>query len=125
LKAMQDKDENEKNWIHILHVNKFVDNLLRNKMYKEMEKFSTVEMAFKNIKIATGVSDAQELVFKFLNKESVYGELLSKIADNEKRITELKQEKESLLKHRKLLKEEKQQYMFVKKEEVNLHDELK
>lgn len=94
-------------------------------MYKEMEKFSTVEMAFKNIKIATGVSDAQELVFKFLNKESVYGELLSKIADNEKRITELKQEKESLLKHRKLLKEEKQQYMFVKKEEVNLHDELK
>lgn len=59
LKAMQDKDENEKNWISILQVNKLVDNLLRNKMYKEMEKFSMVEMAFKNIKIATGVSDAQ------------------------------------------------------------------
>lgn len=55
-------------------------------------------MAFKNIKIATGVSDAQELIFKFLNKEQVYGELLSKIADNEKRIGELKQEKENLLK---------------------------
>jgi len=33
-----------------------------------------------------------------LNKEQVYGELLSKIAENEKRITELKQEKEGLLK---------------------------
>lgn len=50
---------------------------------------------------------------------------MSKIAENEKRITELKQEKESLLKQRKLLKEEKQQYMFVKRDEVNIHDELK
>ena len=33
---MQDKDENEKNWLNILHINKFVDNLLRSKMYKEM-----------------------------------------------------------------------------------------
>ena len=66
----------------ILHAHKLVDNLLRGKMYNEMEKFSTVEMAFKNIKIATGVSDAQQLIFKFLNKEQVYGELLSKIADN-------------------------------------------
>ena len=34
LKAMQDKDENEKNWLNILHVNKLVDCMLRNKMYK-------------------------------------------------------------------------------------------
>lgn len=33
---MQDKDENEKNWLNILHVNKLVDSMLRNKMYKEM-----------------------------------------------------------------------------------------
>lgn len=33
---MQDKDENEKNWLNILHVNKLVDCMLRNKMYKEM-----------------------------------------------------------------------------------------
>jgi hypothetical protein len=70
-----------------------------------MEKFVLVETAFKNIKIATGVSDAQELIFKFLNKEQVYGELLSKIADNEKRMTGLKHEKETLLKDRKVLKE--------------------
>lgn len=35
-----------------------------------MEKFSVVEFAFKNIKTATGVSDAKTLIHKFLNKES-------------------------------------------------------
>ncbi len=34
LKAMQDKDENEKNWSCILQSNRFVDSLLRNKMEK-------------------------------------------------------------------------------------------
>ncbi len=37
----------------------------------------------------------------------------------------MKQEKETLLKDRKSLKEDRQQYFFVKKEQVNLHDELK
>ena len=32
IKAMQDKNENEINWIHILEVHKFVHNFLRNKM---------------------------------------------------------------------------------------------
>lgn len=29
-----------------------------------------------------GVNDAKNLVYKYLNKEAVYGELLGKIADN-------------------------------------------
>jgi hypothetical protein len=33
-----------------------------------MSKFYVVETAYKNIKIATGVSDTQTLVNKFLNK---------------------------------------------------------
>lgn len=33
-----------------------------------MQKFSIVEEAFKNIKIATGVSDASTMVKKFLSK---------------------------------------------------------
>lgn len=45
-----------------------------------MNKFLVVETAFKTIKIATGVSDAESLVQKFLNKESAYGDLLGKIA---------------------------------------------
>lgn len=48
--------------------NKFVAKLLRDKMDKEMSKFFIVESAFKTIKISTGVSDAETLVEKFLNK---------------------------------------------------------
>lgn len=51
-------------------------------MNREMLKFNTVEVAFKNIKTATGVSSTIELVNKFLNKEHAYGGLLGKIAHN-------------------------------------------
>ena len=47
-----------------------------------MKKFGTVETAFKNIKTQTGVNTTEELVKKFLNKESDYGFLLGTIADN-------------------------------------------
>ena len=89
--ALQDKDTNEKNWEKIYLCHRFVEKLLRDKMNTEMNKFSTVEIAFKNIKTATGVADGQTLVSKFLNKEVVYGELLGKIAENEKKISSLKQ----------------------------------
>jgi len=59
-----------------------------------MAKFNTVEIAFKNIKTATGVNSAEALVQKFLNKEDTYGELLGQIAHNEKRMTNLKLEGE-------------------------------
>jgi len=42
--------------------------MLRNKIEKEMETFRTVEFAFKEIKTATGVTDARTLVNKYLNK---------------------------------------------------------
>ena len=51
-------------------------------MTREMMKFNVVEVAFKNIKTATGVSNAQTLIKKFLNKEDTYGDLLGKIAEN-------------------------------------------
>jgi hypothetical protein len=47
-----------------------------------MIKFITVETAFKNIKISTGVLDGESFTQKFLNKESSYGDLLGKIAEN-------------------------------------------
>ena len=57
-----------------------------------MIKFNTVEVAFKNIKTATGVNSAESLVQKFLNKENTYGELLGQIAANEKNMAALKLE---------------------------------
>lgn len=52
-RAMQDKNENEKQWRKIYLTNLFVSNMLRNKIEHEMEKFRVVEMAFKQIKTAT------------------------------------------------------------------------
>lgn len=63
-------------------------------------------MAFKNIKTATGVSNTTELVKKFLNKEHAYGELLGKIADNERSIADLKSEHEELVRERRKLETE-------------------
>lgn len=70
---MQDKDPQEKNWYNVHLANRFLDKLLRDKMNREMNKFNTVETAFKNIKTSTGVSNTQELVKKFLSKETAYG----------------------------------------------------
>ncbi len=72
-------------------------------MTREMLKFNTVEVAFKNIKTATGVNNTAELVKKFLNKENAYGELLGKIADNERNIADLKSEHEELVRDRRKL----------------------
>lgn len=103
---MQDKDGNEKKWEKLYLTNKLVTKMLKDKMDKEMSKFSVVENAFKTIKIATGVSDAETLVKKFLNKEADYGDLLGRIAQNEKRIEFLKNETEDLFQEQKVLEGE-------------------
>ena len=77
--------------------------MLRDKIEKEMEKFKTVEFAFKEIKTATGVTDAKALISKYLHKETVYGDYLGKIADNEKTIDFLKSEAERLIAETKTL----------------------
>lgn len=62
-RAMQDKDPNEKEWYNIFITHQFVNKMLRDKIDREMMKFSTVEFAFKTIKTAT--------VATFLLRESV------------------------------------------------------
>lgn len=63
-----------------------------------MKASANVDEAFKKIKTATGVNDVQELVHKFLNRESTYSELLVAVADSENRIDLLKTESEDLRK---------------------------
>ncbi len=41
-RAIQDKDQNEKQWRKIFLTHIFVNKMLRNKIEKEMEKFRTV-----------------------------------------------------------------------------------
>ena len=52
-RAMQDKDQNEKQWRQILLTHIYLNKLLSDKIEKEMEKFHIVEFAFKEIKTAT------------------------------------------------------------------------
>lgn len=95
--------------------------MLRNKIEKEMEKFKVVEFAFKEIKTATGVNDAKNLVRKYLNKEAVYGELLGKIADNEKTIELHKNETEELIQELKILEMEREVLQSIKIKSQDLH----
>ena len=52
-RAIQDKDLSEKQWRKIFLTHIFVNKMLRDKIDKEMDKFKTVEFAFKEIKTAT------------------------------------------------------------------------
>ncbi|CAD8050457.1 unnamed protein product [Paramecium primaurelia] len=106
--ASNDKDASEKKWRKLLLAHKVVHSLLKNKMEKEMEKFKVVETAFQEIKTATGISEAQEIVQKFLTKEATYGQLLGTIAENEKKIEHLKRKKENLKNKFQQLKDEVQ-----------------
>ena len=56
--TIQDKDIKEKSWYKCYLCHRFVEKMLRDKMTREMMKFNVVEVAFKNIKTATGVSNA-------------------------------------------------------------------
>jgi hypothetical protein len=94
-------------------------------MTREMLKFNTVEVAFKNIKTATGVSNTSELVRKFLNKENAYGELLGKIADNERNIADLKSEHEELVRDRRKLETEQDELNSNRAESKDLQREEK
>ena len=52
-RAIQDKMQTEKHWrmVYLTHV--FVNRMLRGKIESEMDKFKTVEFAFKTIKTST------------------------------------------------------------------------
>ena len=52
-RAIQDKNIDEKHWRKIFLTHLFVNRMLRNKIDKEMQKFSVVEQAFLEIKTAT------------------------------------------------------------------------
>ena len=106
--TIQDKDIKEKSWYKCYLCHQFVENILRDKMTREMMKFNVVEVAFKNIKTATGVSNAQTLIKKFLNKEDTYGDLLGKIAENQRMITIHKAEGEELRKETRELEVEQE-----------------
>lgn len=71
-------------------VHKFLYCFLKHKMQRGIAQYENLETAFQKIKASTGISDANEIVHKFLGREQTYAHLLISISDFEKKISQLK-----------------------------------
>ncbi|KRX00068.1 hypothetical protein PPERSA_07265 [Pseudocohnilembus persalinus] len=100
------RDSNLKKWRKLLLVHQFVSTFMKLKMEREMNQYSKVEKAFQKIKASTGISEAGQIVHKFLNREHTYSHLLISIADYEKKIEDLKKSNENYKHELQKLKEE-------------------
>ena len=59
-----------------------------------MGRHTNVEGAFQNIRTATGFSDVNEIVHRFLTREQTYSTLLMAVSENERKIDNLRVEHE-------------------------------
>ncbi|EGR27105.1 hypothetical protein IMG5_201270 [Ichthyophthirius multifiliis] len=90
------RDQNLKKWRKLFLVHNFMSTFLKRKMEREMNKYQEMEQGFQKIKAGTGITDAGEIVQKFLNREQTYSHLLISISDYEKKIEHLKKYNEEL-----------------------------
>jgi hypothetical protein len=67
--ANENKDSDELKMRENFMVQKLWNGFLKRKMEKEMRKTSGIEDAFQKIRTATGLSDVQDIVHKFLTRE--------------------------------------------------------
>ncbi len=67
--ANENKDSSELKMRESLYIQRLWNAFMRKKMEKEMKDSSIIDEAFKSIKTATGVTDVQEMVRKFLTRE--------------------------------------------------------
>lgn len=79
-----------------MYIQKLWNAFMRKKMEKEMRQSQTIDEAFKSIKTATGVTDVQEMVRKFLTREQTYSQLLMAVSESERKIDKLKKDNEEL-----------------------------
>lgn len=61
-----------------------------------MQRYGYIEKAFQDIRTATGQSDVNEIVNKFLSREQTYSALLMAVSDNERKSDELRTKHEEL-----------------------------
>ena len=71
-------------------VHRLFSAFLKKKMEKEMNNHYYVEDAFQKIRTATGFSDVNEIVRRFLSREQTYSQLLMAVSDNERKIDNLR-----------------------------------
>jgi len=61
-----------------------------------MRNSAQIDEAFKAIKTATGVTDVQDLVKKFLTREQTYSSLLVNVSESEGKTDKLKKDNDEL-----------------------------
>lgn len=92
--ANENKDSGELKMRENFMVQKLWSVFLKRKMEKEMQDTASIEDAFQKIRSATGLTDVQDIVHKFLTREQTYSQLLVAVAEAEHKIDELKKENE-------------------------------
>lgn len=90
--ANDDKDSPEVKLREQLLLYKMWLNFLSKKLTGEMKQAIDVERAFSKIKSATGLSDVNDIVEKFLTREQSYFMLLKAVNDAEKKLKNLTKE---------------------------------
>ncbi len=93
--ANESKDATEKKMRQNFMLHKLWNAFMRQKMEREMKASAHIDEAFKKIKTATGVTDVQELVHKFLSRDGLT-DLLVAVTESEQRIDSLRKENEDL-----------------------------
>jgi hypothetical protein len=78
------------------YIQKLWNAFMKKKMEKEMQNSKVIDDAFKEIKTATRVTDVQEMVKKFLTRESTYSQLLAKVSEFERHMENLKRDNDVL-----------------------------
>jgi len=92
--ANENKDQNEIKMYQEFLIHRLYSSFLKRKMEKEMNRHTNVEGAFQNIRTATGFSDVNEIVHRFLTREQTYSTLLMAVSENERKIDNLRVEHE-------------------------------
>ena len=72
------------------------DRFMKKKMENEMKNSAQIDEAFKAIKTATGVTDVQEMVKRFLTREQTYSALLISVSESDRKMDELKRHNDEL-----------------------------
>lgn len=92
--ANENKDQNEIKMQEQFLVQRLFSAFLKRKMESEMDNHFVVEEAFQKIRTATGFSDVNEIVHRFLTREQTYSQLLMAVSENERKIDNLRIEHE-------------------------------
>ena len=94
--ANESKDQSEAEMRDKLQIQKLWSAFMRKKMDNEMKKSQQIDESFKQIKTATGVTNVQELVTRFLTREQTYNQLLQSVNDADRKTEQLKRDNEEL-----------------------------